>query len=59
MENEKINEKEWAIIYGLIQDLRLIKKDLVSVGFKDRIQLQLKQNIENNALNLLYKMAAV
>jgi hypothetical protein len=33
-ENEKINEKEWAIIYSLIQVLGLIKNDLTSVGFK-------------------------
>ena len=57
IEKEKINEEEWAFIYSLIQDLALIKKDLVSKDFKERIHLQVKQNIEDSALGLLNKIA--
>ena len=57
IEKEKINEEEWAFIYSLIQDLGLIKKDLVSKDFKERFHLQVRQNVEDSALGLLYKIA--
>jgi hypothetical protein len=57
VEKEIINDKDWAFLYSLIQDLRLIEKGLVSKEFKSRIQLQINQDVENNAITLLNKIA--
>lgn len=57
VEKEIINDEDWAFLYSLIQDIRLIEKGLVSKEFKSRIQLQIIQNVEDNAVTLLNKIA--
>jgi len=50
--NEKSNfsDNDWSLIASFVQDLELVKKGLAAESFIKNLDLQLKQNLESEAI---------
>ncbi|MCA0236110.1 MAG: hypothetical protein LCH81_06985 [Bacteroidetes bacterium] len=46
-EKSVMNDNDWYIIDGLLQDLTLAKKGLTSLSFNDDLNSRLEENCEN------------
>ena len=56
-ENKEIGKKEWILLDNLIHDIELIKKQLVSETYKNKIYLEIDKIVEKDAVDLLYQVA--
>lgn len=56
-ENEEIDKNEWMALDNLIHDIELIKKQLVSDSYKNKIYLEIDKLVEKDAIPLLHEIA--
>lgn len=57
-EKALIEEEDWYLIESLIQDIKLVKKELASTQFSDALEIKISDNCEDvQTINLLKAFA--
>ena len=54
-DKQEITDKDWYLLNSLLQDIEIVEKGLSSDDFKKRLEIQLKENFDNEETLTAFK----
>ncbi len=54
-DKREITDKDWYLLNSLLQDIEIVKKGLSSDDFKKKLEIQLKENFDNEETLTAFK----
>jgi hypothetical protein len=54
-DKREITDKDWYLLNSLLQDIEIVEKGLSSDDFKKRLEIQLKENFDNEETLTAFK----